>query len=211
MIRNLLFDLGGVIMDIRRQNCVDAFVKLGMNDAGSYLGEYAQAGPFEGIENGSFTPAMFHDAVRSIIGRAVGDDEIDRAFGCFLTGIPCHRLEELEILHKQFPIYMISNTNPIMWHDGIARNFAQCGHDVDYYFDGVVLSYEVGAMKPDDAIFREVIARFGIDPSETLFFDDSQVNLDAAARFGFHTLLVAPGTEFYELMSQYPGVELNGC
>lgn len=196
-IKNLLFDLGGVIMDIRRQNCVDAFKALGMADADKYLGEYSQAGVFAGIENGSYTPAQFHDEIRSLIPHPVTDAEIDQAFGRFLIGIPLHRLHELEQLHKQFSIYMLSNTNPIMWADGIAKNFAQDGHDVHHYFDGIIRSYKVGAMKPDPAIFRATIDQLGIDPTETLFMDDSATNLRAAEAFGFHTLLVAPGMEFH--------------
>ncbi len=210
MIKNLLFDLGGVIMDIRRENCVRAFEALGMGDADGLLGEYSQAGVFAGIENGELTVDQFHDEIRRIIGRQeLTDGEIDAAFQKFLIGIPAHRLEELDRLHRHFRIYMLSNTNPIMWAGEINRNFRQDGHDVDYYFDGIVRSYEAGAMKPDERIFREVIGRFGIDPAETLFLDDSQRNLDAAARLGFQTLLVSPGSEFYALLKEYPGLDIK--
>lgn len=203
MIKNLLFDLGGVIMDIRRRNCVEAFEKLGMTDADTLLGEYSQAGVFAGIEDGSLSPAEFYDEIRRIIGRRVSDLEIDTAFQKFLIGIPPRRLEALEELHRRFNIYLLSNTNPIMWVGEISRNFRQAGKDVDYYFDGICRSYEVGAMKPDSRIFRWVIDRFGLLPEQTLFLDDSQSNLDAAAAFGFNTLLVAPGCEFAELLSNY--------
>lgn len=211
MIKNLLFDLGGVIMDIRRQNCVDAFRRLGMSDPDRYLGEYSQAGPFEGIENGTLTIDRFHETIRSIIGPHVTDTQIDNAFGEFLVGIPLHRLKQLERLHRSFSIYMLSNTNPIMWADGIDRNFRQDGHDVNYYFDGIVRSYEAGAMKPDPRIFRTAIERFGIDPRETLFFDDSERNLEAARQFGFHTMLVTPGTEFFDLIHQCSDIDINQC
>lgn len=211
MIRNLLFDLGGVIMDIRRQNCVEAFKALGMDAADSYLGEYCQAGPFEGIENGTYTVPQFHEAIRRLTGADVSDSEIDTAFGKFLTGIPVHRLRELECLHRKFGMYMLSNTNPIMWADGINRFFRADGHDVDYYFDGIVKSYEVGAMKPDPLIFRMVIDRYGLVPAETIFFDDSQRNLYAARKFRFNTVLVEPGTEFYDLLKHYPGIAVPEC
>lgn len=201
MIKNLLFDLGGVIMDIRRRNCVEAFEKLGMVDADSLLGEYSQAGVFAGIENGSLTPDEFHRQIREIIGRDVTDQQIDEAFQEFLLGIPEHRLYELEELHKKYKIYMLSNTNPIMWAGKISRFFERGGHDVDFYFDGIVRSYDAKAMKPDPGIFQFVIDRLGVDPAETLFFDDSQRNLDAAAEFGFKTMLVKPSEEFAELMN----------
>ena len=174
-----------------------------MTDADTLLGEYSQSGVFAGIEDGSFSPAEFHDEIRRIIGRQVSDEEIDTAFQKFLIGIPLRRLEALDELHRQFNIYLLSNTNPIMWAGEISRNFRQAGKDVDYYFDGICRSYEVGVMKPDSRIFQWVIDRFGIKPEETLFLDDSQRNLEAAARLGFRTLLVDPGSEFAELLGNY--------
>lgn len=209
MIKNLLFDLGGVIMDIRRENCVAAFRQLGMEDPNAFLGEYVQKGPFEGIESGRLNEAEFHSAIREIMGDTeVTDAQIDEAFGKFLVGIPHHRLEELTALHGRYRMYLLSNTNPIMWVDGIRKAFAQEGKDENYYFDGLVRSYEAKAMKPAPGIFEYAIKHLGIEPEETLFLDDSQANLDAAAKFGFKTLLVAPGTEFYELLKEYPGIEL---
>lgn len=207
MIKNLLFDLGGVIMDIRRDNAVEALRQLGMTDADSFLGEYSQQGPFEGLENGSLTVAQFHDAIRRIIGNpTLTGEQMDKAFGKFLLGIPHHRLAELTQLHEHYKIYMLSNTNPIMWTDGIDKAFRTEGHDVNYYFDGIVRSYMAKCMKPAPGIFEYAIRELGIKPEETLFLDDSQRNLDAAARFGFHTLLVPPGSEFYELLRTYPGI-----
>lgn len=184
-------------MDIRRQNCVDAFRALGMTDADDYLGEYVQAGFFAGIENGSLTPEQFHDAIRSVIGAPVSDADIDEAFGRFLVGIPAHRLLELEQLASHYSLYLLSNTNPIMWNQGIAREFSKLGKNIRHYFKDIVTSFEAGVMKPDPAIFILATEKFGIRPDETLFIDDSQTNLDSADALGFHTLLAAPGSEFY--------------
>lgn len=206
MIKNLLFDLGGVIMDIRRQNCEEAFRQLGMANPEQFLGDYCQSGPFEGIENGSVSPDGFRRSIREIIGNPdLTDHQIDSAFQRFLIGIPRHRLEELRCLHGEYHIYMLSNTNPIMWNDVIARNFRQEGHDVDYYFDGIVRSFEARSMKPDLGIFRTAIDRFHIRPEETLFLDDSRRNLEAAASLGFQTLLVEPGAEFMDRLREFPG------
>lgn len=202
MIKNLLFDLGGVIMNIRRADCVEAFRKLGMAEADSYLGEYSQSGPFKGIENGDYTPAQFHDAVRAIIGSPVTDEAIDEAFCRFLLGIPAERLRALEKLHRNYRIYMLSNTNPIMWHRAILPYFTADGHSLTYYFDGVLRSYEAGCMKPDPEIFRQAEERFGIRPGETIFLDDSLHNTEVAASLGFHTIHVAPGQEFLPLVKQ---------
>lgn len=201
MIKNLLFDLGGVIMDIRRLNCVASFERLGMKDADSFLGEYSQKGPFLQLEEGLINEAQFRDAVREYIDGEVTDEQIDKAFCDFLVGIPTYRLEQLRQLKKQYGIYMLSNTNPIMWHSRIAEEFRQEGMEREDYFDGIVTSFEARSIKPDAKIFHTVVEKLGIKPEETLFLDDSQKNLDAASALGFHTLLVAPGSEFFDLIN----------
>lgn len=200
MIKNLLFDLGGVIMDIRRLNCVASFERLGMKDADSFLGEYSQKGPFLQLEEGLINEAQFRDAVREYIEGEVTDEQIDKAFCDFLVGIPAHRLEQLRQLKKQYDIYMLSNTNPIMWHSRIAEEFRQEGMEREDYFNGIVTSFEARSIKPDAKIFHTVVEKLGIKPEETLFLDDSQKNLDAASALGIHTLLVTPGSEFFELL-----------
>ena len=201
MIKNLLFDLGGVIMDIRRLNCVASFERLGMKDADSFLGEYSQKGPFLQLEEGLINEAQFRDAVREYIDGEVTDEQIDKAFCDFLVGIPAYRLEQLRQLKNQYGIYMLSNTNPIMWHSRIAEEFRQEGMEREDYFDGIVTSFEARSIKPDAKIFHTVVEKLGIKPEETLFLDDSQKNLDAASALGFHTLLVTPGSEFFELLN----------
>lgn len=205
-----MFDLGGVIMNIRREDCVAAFKRLGMENPDLFLGEYSQSGPFASIENGSSTPEQFRNDVRAIIGNPdIEDAAIDEAFGEFLKGIPAYRLEALRRLKSRYNLYMLSNTNPIMWADGIARSFAQEGKDVNFYFQGIERSYKVGCMKPDARIFRDAEERFGILPEETIFLDDSQANCDAAEALGFHTICVHPGTEFMDLLARYPGVTID--
>ena len=200
MIKNLLFDLGGVIMDIRRLNCVASFERLGMKDADNFLGEYSQKGPFLQLEEGAISEEQFRDAVRQFIAGEVTDEQIDSAFCDFLVGIPKYRLEQLRQLKKSYNIYMLSNTNSIMWRSRIAEDFRQEGLEREDYFDGIVTSFEARSIKPDTKIFHTVVEKLGINPDETLFLDDSQKNLDAAAQLGFHTLLVTPGSEFFELL-----------
>lgn len=196
-VRNLLFDLGGVIMNLRRENCVEALEQLGLKDADEMLGLYCQTGPFMQLEEGKITPAEFRAEIRRI-GCEVSDAEMDDAFNRFLLGIPVERLRALESLRKQYKIYMLSNTNAIMFDSKIKTDFQIDGKNREDYFDGMCLSYEEGCAKPDLQIFHNVLDKFGIKAEETLFFDDSQANLEAAARLGFRTWLVEPGTEFME-------------
>lgn len=201
-IKNILFDLGGVIMDIRRENCVEAFRRLGLKDANSYFGEFSQQGPFMLVERGDINVDEFHAAMRPALPAGTTDEQIDDAFCQFLIGIPVHRLRQLQELRRRgYKVYMLSNTNPIMWARTIRTEFEKDGLTREDYFDGIVTSFEANALKPEAKIFKYAEQKLGIRPEETLFIDDSQTNLDAAAALGFATALAAPGTEFMDLIS----------
>lgn len=202
-IKNLLFDLGGVIMDIKRENAVKALTELGMRDGDNLLGDYVQNGVFRSLEEGNISPQAFTDAVRNFFpdnGKGVTDEQINGAFMKFLTGIPVHRLRALEELHKTYKIYMLSNTNIIMWEGEIKQDFTVDGHDIDYYFDGIVTSFEAHAVKPEREIFEFTIKKLDIEPRETLFLDDSEKNLEAAGKLGFQTLHVPTDSDFTQLL-----------
>ncbi|MBP5560502.1 MAG: HAD family phosphatase [Muribaculaceae bacterium] len=200
-IKNLLFDQGGVIVDLDRNRCLDAMRRLGMDRPERLIGLYRQSGPFQDLEGGQLSVDEFHAAVQPYFPAGVTTEQIDAAFSSFIVGIPRHRLEALRALRERYRTYILSNTNPIMFHGIIAREFAQEGLDVNAYFDGITLSYEAGSNKPDRGIFDYAISTMGIVPAETLFLDDGQANLDAAAALGFHTLLVPVGCEFADLLS----------
>ena len=201
-IKNLLFDQGGVIVDIRRDQCLDELKLLGMDNPEKLIGLYKQEGPFFALENGDITVEQFHDALRPLMPQGVTDEQMDYAFSSFIVGIPLHRLQALRELRKRYKTYILSNTNPIMFEGVIACNFAQEGLDVNAYFDGVTVSYKARSNKPDRQIFDYAIATMGINPEETLFFDDGQENLDAAAKLGFKTALVEPGCEFMDIITK---------
>ncbi len=203
MIKNLLFDLGGVIMDLDRDRCVRAFEELGMADADDFLGVYGQKGAFLALERGDIDAAEFRRQIRPLISRPVSDEEIDRAFTRFLIGIPRERLAALRDLRRQYGIYLLSNTNPIMFDGFIAEEFRKEGMEMKDYFDGVVASYKAKCYKPDREIFDYTCRHCGIKGEETLFFDDSQVNVDAARQAGFKAVHVPVGAEFTDILKKY--------
>lgn len=184
----LLFDLGGVIMNIERESAVRAFQALGMADADGFFDPYEQHGSFGLLEAGQISPEEFRADVRRSFREGVTDDEIDSALCEFLRGIPAERLERLkELREKGYKVYMLSNTNPIMWNRYILRAFPG---GVERYFDGTVTSFEAGVCKPDARIYELAIRKFGLTPAETTFFDDGPANIAAAGRLGFKTRLV---------------------
>lgn len=201
MIKNLLFDLGGVIIDIERERCVRAFEALGLEQADSYFGDYAQTGVFMQIEDGSINEDQFHNYLRHRLPSGTTNAQIDEAFQRFIVGIPIHRLQALRRLREQgYKIYLISNTNPIMWNGIIDSEFRKEGLTREDYFDGMITSFEAKSAKPDTEIFLKLHQKYHIRPAETLFFDDSRANTEAGRSLGLHVALVKPGTEFTDYL-----------
>lgn len=203
MIKNLLIDQGGVIVDLDRDRCIAALKALGMDDPDSLIGLYEQAGPFQALESGAIDTRRFNEIMLPYFPAGVTAEQIDDAFSSFIVGIPRRRLEALRELRKRFRLYILSNTNPIMFEGVLAREFAQEGLTVDDYFDGVTVSYKAGACKPDRRIFDYTVERFGIVPGESLFLDDGAGNIAAAEALGFHGLLIPEGQEFDEVLDRY--------
>lgn len=189
-------------MDIERARCVKAFLELGMPDPNQFLGEYSQGGPFGALESGQITPDEFHAEIKKLIPGIVTDRQIDEAFIKFLIGIPVHRLRQLQLLHRKYNLYLLSNTNEIMWNAFILGDFRRDGLDINGYFDGVCTSFEAKCMKPAPGIFEYVAKKFGINPADTVFLDDSRVNADAATALGFRGLCVPAGVEFWDVLEQ---------
>lgn len=195
-IKNILFDLGGVLIDLDRLQAVKALEALGFEDANDYLGDYGQKGAFMELEEGKITEAEFYDKIRCHIPLAT-DAQIAEAFMQFLQGLPVYKLEMLRRLkEKGYRMMMLSNTNPLMFPRICDTYFKQEGLTVNDYFDDIFLSYEMDVMKPDPKIFRKVIEQANINAEETLFIDDSQANLDAARIFGFETYLAPQRHDF---------------
>lgn len=195
-IKNVVFDLGGVIIDLRRENAVSELTKLGIPDVDNLLGLYRQEGPFLDLEIGKLSPAEFFDTLRSMAKPGTSDLQIQQAFNAFLVGLPTERLEMLRALRRKGKrIYALSNTNAVMFNSWIAQAFRAEGLCIDDYFDGIVASFREGVCKPNPRIFQILLQRFSLNPSETILLDDSEANCKAAEAEGMKTYRIGlPGS-----------------
>ena len=190
-IRNVIFDLGGVVIDLDRDRAVRALEGLGLEGADEMLGLYGQKEPFLGLETGETPTGEFFDIMRSRMKPGVTDQDITKAFNEFLVDLPGKRLEMLRRMRMAgYRIFMLSNTNPVMFQTWIDRAFRQEGGTVNDYFDGIVVSYEELTCKPDVRIFETLMRRYGLNPSETLMLDDSEKNCHAASEAGAHAFRI---------------------
>lgn len=190
-IKNVIFDLGGVVIDLDRDRAVKALEELGLEDADDILGLYGQKEPFFGLETGELPTADFFDLLRSRMKPGVTDKQITEAFNKFLVCLPTERLEMLRRMRKGgFRIFMLSNTNPVMYLTWIGNAFRQEGLTVNDYFDGIVVSFQELMCKPNVAIFETLMKRYDLNPSETIMLDDSEKNCKAAEEAGAHSFKV---------------------
>lgn len=199
-IKNIIFDLGGVIIDLERNRAINALEKLGVSEAGTLLGEYSQKGIFFFLETGQTSSSDFYDLILPQCRPGTSCSDIRDAFEEFLLDLPLARLKLVESLReKGFKLYVLSNTNPIMFNHWIARAFQQDGKTINDYFDGIVASFQEGVCKPEAAIFEKIILRYNLKPEETLFLDDSSANINEAKNMGLNGYLVTPDQDIVNL------------
>lgn len=196
-IKNIVFDMGGVLVDLDRQRCIDSFLALGYPAEELALNNYSQPGIFGLLESGAVGPREFCDHVREKTGREqLTDAQIAAAFNSFVVGLPVYKLQMLLELRRRFSVYMLSNTSAVMFPEICDTCFTQQGLSFDDYFDRAFLSFEMGCIKPDEEIFRKMIAQSGMIPGQTLFIDDSRANVETASRLGFRTYLAGEREDF---------------
>ena len=199
---NIVFDLGGVIVDIDPQACIDELNKIGLHDAAKIIDPYKQQGAFLDLEEGRITAAEFFDIMRSMCNdKQISDKALEDAFCAFIPSLPVERLKALRELRKTKKVYALSNTNTILFNCVIDRLFRQEGYAINDYFDGIVTSFADRACKPSPKIFNTLLQRYDLAGSRTLFLDDSQANCDASIACGMDAMLVPKGVEFMDLLN----------
>lgn len=201
-IKNLIIDLGGVLIDLDRQRCIENFRKLGLPDVEVVLDIYHQQDFFQKYEKGLITSAEFRDVLREKIGKPVTDAQIDDAWNSFLVGIPAAKLDLLLNLRKDYVVYLLSNTNEIHWQWSCRNAFPYKTFRVEDYFEHIYLSFEMNMAKPDAEIFQKVLDDTGIIPAETLFIDDSVANCRAAEALGITTYMPNAGEDWSHLFAK---------
>ncbi len=205
MIKNLIFDLGGVLLDIDLPYCMKQVQSLGINlddfsakttattppssSKPAVMGEGIIA---NGIINlyqvGAITTEDFFSTIQQHCRPGTTLQQVLDAWNSCCIGIPKYRLDKVMELRKRgYHTYMLSNTNDAHWIDIVNRCFGG-QQQVNRYFDRVFLSQEMHLAKPNDDIYLEVLQKIQAQPDECLFIDDSTPNIEAAQALGFHTI-----------------------
>lgn len=189
-IKNILFDFGGVIVSLDKQQALNRFTQLGFPNIEEYLNEFRQRGIFLEYEEGKISRENFLVEFSKLAGRTdLSFNDIDYAWLGFLTFIPEYKFELLKELRKKYNVYLLSNTNPSVMRWAMSNDFSPEGLPIDAFFDKCYISYQIGYTKPDREIFDFIIQDSNMIPAETLFLDDGKANIEMAEKLGFDTYL----------------------
>ncbi len=198
-LKNIILDLGGVLMNIDYNNTSDAFIKLGVKDFKSMYGQFSADELFSSFETGAITQAQF---LKTMIARdeTLTAESITLAWNAMLLDFRLESLDFLERLADRYTLYLLSNTNIIhktSFDEIFARETGK--KSIDEYFTKVYYSHLVGLRKPNDDIFTYLLADAGIKAEETLFIDDSANNIEAARKLGIRSHLLLPNEKIENL------------
>lgn len=200
-IKNIIFDLGGVIIDIFPERSLEAFSQYANG-----LGEPAvyQHLLFHEFETGKISSSEFRLRLRTHLNLEISDTAIDECMFAMLGDVPAERIQLLESMRKKYFTLLLSNTNAI--HYGAVSHYIEKTHSsfsFDNYFHKAYYSHLVGLRKPDVRIFELVLRENNLVPEETLFLDDLGENLKSARSLGIQTIKVTAENGVVDILKDF--------
>jgi len=190
-IKNIIFDLGGVIINLSVEKTHQAFAELSGKSVEEIKSIVHHGMFFHAYEKGLITDADFRSHLRESLNLQVSDAQLDAAWNAMLLDIPMERIELLIRLKQKFAIYLLSNTNNIhlQCFNGIVNDLT--GHPaIDHYFHRAYYSHLLKLSKPDVAIYKHVLSQNNLIAESTIFLDDNKDNLAGANKVGIQTFHV---------------------
>jgi FMN phosphatase YigB (HAD superfamily) len=192
-IKNLIFDLGGVILDLSVDQTMQQFSTLSGLDKQKVNDLYTSTPGFEAYERGLMSDNDFRDFVRKVFSVQSSDEEIDACWNAMLLGLPVRKLNLLQNLKKNYSVYLLSNTNNIHLNhinQIMLPGVTHPGNSLDTYFHRAYYSHVMKKRKPNADIFDQVLTENSLLAHETLFLDDNLSNIEGAKLLGIQTVHV---------------------
>jgi putative hydrolase of the HAD superfamily len=198
-IKNILFDLGGVILDIDVQATLKKFYELGFPAQLMQYPHSMDTDLFFKYETGKLSVGEFRDEIRKVAGVEMSDAAFEEAWTAMLLRIPGERCDLLKALSKRYALYMLSNTSDL--HTPVFEQMFResAGMDMHALFTKIYYSHEIGFRKPDREAWDYVVKDAGIHPGETLFLDDNIHNIKASQELGFQAIHIHERTTLLDL------------
>lgn len=184
--KNIIFDLGGVLLNIDPVKSITAFINMGLGK--DYIDEsFRGDGLFNVFEKGEISEEIFRLLVKEKIKSPVSDSDIDKAWNAMLLDFPSERIEMLLKLKSTHKIYLLSNTNIIHWKYYTKQIKQKYNIELDECFHATFYSHEIGHRKPSKEIFQYMINKTNLLPHQSVFIDDIEENALAANLLGINS------------------------
>jgi putative hydrolase of the HAD superfamily len=191
----LIFDLGGVILDINPDLTWDAFKKIASPE---YKQQFIPNGLLRDFETGKIHMAAFIDRINVLLGTQLNEIQFKAAWNAMLLDYKPMRIEKIKTLKQSHKLFLLSNTNSIHFNFFSQKLINEYGLSFTDLFNTVYVSHEIGLIKPDLAIFKTVLSQQNLNPQHTLFIEDTQENAEAAQKLGIQTLVIPRNGNFYD-------------
>ena len=200
-IETIIFDFGGVLINIDYQATIDAFEKLGDKDFKALYTKANQSHLFDRLETGKISPQHFINQLLELLPPKTSPNKVVHAWNTMILDIPLSAIELLDSLKDKYKLYLLSNTNQIHIDKALRELSKVTNRPLDDFFDKVYLSHEVKLRKPNSSIFEFVIADQKLNPGKTLFIDDSIQHIEGAEKVGLKTYHLNDQKNLYSLFS----------
>ena len=204
-IKNIIFDLGDVILNIDVPVASLSFAQLSGKEQHEIISLFKEKDIFRQFETGKLDEKGFRDYIRELLVFPDWTDEmIDVAWNSLLLDLPPERVELLKKLRENYRLFLLSNTSSI--HITQVNKILEAATGIeklDDLFDKVYYSYDMGLMKPDPAIYLQVLKEQGLEAEETLFLDDNADNIAAASKLGIDTIHVQKPVTILDYLKDY--------
>jgi len=206
-IKNIAFDLGGVVIALSYEKAVRRFEEIGLKNASNHLDAFCQRGIFGDLEKGEITAEQFRMELGKLIGKDISLEECYYAWHGYVEDVPQKNLHMLLKLRQLgYNVCLLSNTNPYMMQWAMSNDFDGNGNAISLYFDHLYLSYQCHVMKPSPEIFKIMLEGQHASAAETLFIDDSAKNIKTAQTLGINTLFPENNDDWTKPLANILGI-----
>ncbi|MEO5891757.1 MAG: HAD family phosphatase [Ferruginibacter sp.] len=199
-IKNIIFDLGGVLLNIDYQKTADAFKMLGVRQFDELYSQANANHLFELLETGDISEDGFYQSMEEYCDAGTTRQQVQNAWNAILLDFRMDSLSALENLKGKYNLYLLSNTNSIHHTDFNKTLFDETGKtSLDDYFIKSYYSHLIRMRKPYAATYEWVLNDGNMTAGETLFIDDSINNIKGADGVGIRTHLLLPDEKLGDL------------
>lgn len=203
MVKNIIFDYGGVILNIDPSLTLKALREAGIENPEALHQCITEKNLYYLLETGRIRPQEFRNGLKELINQPVTYQQLDDAWNALILDMPEERIRCIEEVGKNYRVFMLSNTNQIHYDRYRADLEKAYGYKTfSGLFEKAYFSHEIGHRKPAPEPYLHVLETHELKPEETLFIDDTLANVEAADKLGMTGLFLEEGVEIMDLFEE---------